>query len=164
MTRRTLLLVSALSVLCSVRPAHAQVSTGTIAGVIEDAGGAVLPGVSVSLTGERLIGGTATQVSDGNGAYRFDRLSPGSYSLKFALQGFRTVERRDIVVSASFTATVNLKLEVGALQETITVAGESPTVDVKSNLQQTVMSQEILEGVPTDEIHGRWQRSSRACR
>jgi hypothetical protein len=149
MTRRTLLLVSALGVLCSVRPAHAQVSTGTIAGVIEDAGGAVLPGVSVSLAGERLIGGTATQVTDGNGAYRFDRLPPGSYSLKFELQGFRTVERRDIVVSASFTATVNLKLEVGALQETITVAGESPTVDVKSNLQQTVMSQEILEGVPT---------------
>jgi hypothetical protein len=59
------------------------------------------------------------------------------------------IERRDIVINASFTATVNVSLEVGALQETITVSGESPTVDVKSNLQQTVMSQEILEGIPT---------------
>jgi carboxypeptidase family protein len=149
MTLRPMVLVSALSVLGSTPPAFAQVATGTIAGVIEDAGGAVLPGVSVSLSGDRLIGGTATRVTDAAGAYRFDRLSPGSYVLKFELQGFRTVERRDIVVSASFTATVNQKLEVGALQETVTVSGESPTVDVKSNLQQTVMSQEILEGVPT---------------
>ncbi len=109
----------------------------------------MLPGVSVSLSGERLLGGTTTQVTDTDGAYRFDRLPPGKYALKFELQGFRPVERRDIVVSASFTATVNLKLEVGALQETITVAGASPTVDVKSNLQQTVMGQAILEGVPT---------------
>jgi hypothetical protein len=149
MTLRPLLLVSALSLFVPENPAFAQVSTGTIAGVIEDAGGAVLPGVSVALSGERLIGGTTTQVTDSNGAYRFDRLAPGSYALRFELQGFRTVERRDIVVSASFTATVNLKLEVGAIQETITVAGESPTVDVKSNLQQTVMNQAILEGVPT---------------
>ena len=149
MNRGPLMLVTAFVLLGVVYPAIAQVSTGTIAGVIEDSGGAVLPGVSVSLTSERLISGTVTRVTDENGAYRFDRLPPGSYALKFELSGFRTVERRDIVVSASFTATVNLKLEVGALQETITVAGESPAVDVKSNLQQTVMGQAILEGVPT---------------
>jgi hypothetical protein len=149
MTLRRLVLASALGLLCATPPAFAQVATGTVAGVIEDAGGAVLPGVSVSLSGDRLIGGTVTQVTDAAGTYRFDRLPPGSYVLKFELQGFRTVERRDIVVSASFTATVNQKLEVGALQETITVSGESPAVDVKSNLQQTVMSQAILEGVPT---------------
>lgn len=144
-----LLLSSAALSLILVLPAKAQVATGTIAGVIEDSGGGVLPGVSVSLSGDRLLGGTTTQVTDTGGAYRFDRLPPGSYALKFELQGFRPVDRRDIVVSASFTATVNLKLEVGTLQETITVAGASPTVDVKSNLQQTVMGQAILEGVPT---------------
>src|SRR4029453_9986124 len=65
------------------------------------------------------------------------------------LQGFKSVTRTAIRISASFVATVNAKLEVGDLSETITVTGESPTVDTKSNLQQTVMSQEILEGVPT---------------
>ena len=146
---RPLALISVITLLGSMSTAHAQVSTGTIAGVIEDAGGAILPGVTVALSSERLIGGSMSQVTDSNGAYRFDRLPPGMYALKFELQGFRTVERKDIVVSASFTATVNQKLEVGTLQETITVAGESPTVDVKSNLQQTVMNQAILEGVPT---------------
>jgi hypothetical protein len=69
--------------------------------------------------------------------------------LKFELQGFKTVERAGIRVNASFVATVNAKLEVGSVTETITVVGESPTVDTKSNLQQTVMTQEILEGVPS---------------
>jgi S1-C subfamily serine protease len=130
-------------------PALAQVATGSITGTVEDVSGAVLPGVTVTLTGERLIGGAQSQTTDTSGAYRFARLPPGAYVVKFELQGFKGVERRDIVVNASFTATVNVKLEVGTLQETITVSGESPTVDVKSNLQQTVMSQEILEGIPT---------------
>ena len=102
MNRGPLMLVTAFVLFGVVYPATAQVSTGTIAGVIEDSGGAVLPGVSVSLTSERLISGTVTRVTDENGAYRFDRLPPGSYALQFELSGFRTVERRDIVVSASF--------------------------------------------------------------
>jgi hypothetical protein len=109
----------------------------------------VLPGVVVSLSGERLIGGVQTFTTDTSGSYRFDRLPPGDYLVKFELQGFRTVERAAIRVNAAFTATVNVKLEVGSLAETITVTGESPTVDTKSNLQQTVMNQEILEGIPT---------------
>lgn len=129
--------------------ALAQVQTGSIRGTVGDTSGALLPGVTVSLSGERLIGGTQTQVTDATGGYRFDRLSPGSYQLKFELQGFRSLERTDIVVSAAFVATVPVKLEVGSVSESITVTGESPTVDVKSNVQQTVMNQEILEGVPT---------------
>ena len=127
----------------------AQVQTGSITGTVSDASGAVLPGVNVTLTGDRLIGGTQTIVTDATGDYRFDRLSPGTYDVKFELQGFKTVERADVVVNAGFVATINAKLEVGALTETITVTGESPTVDVRSNVQQTVMNQEILEGVPT---------------
>ena len=82
-------------------------------------------------------------------AYRFDRLPPGDYTVKFELQGFRTIERAAIRVNAAFTATVNIKLEVGSVAETITVTGESPTIDTRSTLQQTVMNQEVLEGVPT---------------
>lgn len=145
---RGILLTAAMGSLLSA-PVEAQVSTGAITGAVHDASGAVLPGVSVSLSGLRLIGGMQTQATDASGSYRFDRLPPGPYRLKFELQGFRTVERPDIIVNATFTATVNARLEVGRLEETITVAGESPTVDVKSNLQQTVMSQELLETVPT---------------
>ena len=130
-------------------PAHAQVQTGSIVGAVTDGSGAMLPGVTIKLTGERLIGGAQTATSDANGTYRFDRLPPGDYVVKFELQGFRGVERTAIRVNAAFVATVNAKLEVGALSETVTVTGESPTVDTKSNLQQTVMNQEILEGIPT---------------
>jgi catechol 2,3-dioxygenase-like lactoylglutathione lyase family enzyme len=129
--------------------ADAQVQTGSIVGAASDGSGAMLPGVAVTLTGERLIGGAQTTATDANGTYRFDRLPPGDYVVKFELTGFRTVERTGIRVHAAFTATVNAKLEVGALAEAVTVTGESPTVDTKSNLQQTVMSQEILEGIPT---------------
>jgi outer membrane receptor protein involved in Fe transport len=135
--------------MCAAAPTYAQVPTGSITGAVTDSSNAILPGVAISLSGERLIGGVQTQITDTTGAYRFDRLPPGAYHLKFELQGFRTMERDDIRVSASFVATVNAKMEVGSVSETITVTGESPTIDTKSNVQQTVMTQEILEGVPT---------------
>jgi hypothetical protein len=129
--------------------ARAQVQTGSIAGVVTDGSNLVLPGVTVSISGDKLIGGVQTQVTDGAGAYRFDRLPPGTYHVKFELQGFKVVDREGIQLSAAFVASVNAKLEVGSVTETITVTGESPTVDTRSNLQQTVMTQEILEGVPS---------------
>jgi hypothetical protein len=140
-----------LCVLCvlAAAPAHAQVQTGSITGSVSDSSNAVLPGVNVTLTGDRLIGGSETQVTDTTGNYRFDRLPPGSYNVRFELQGFKGVVREGILVNAAFVATVNVKLEVGSVSESITVTGESPTVDTKSNVQQTVMNQEILEGVPT---------------
>ncbi|HZT75215.1 MAG TPA: TonB-dependent receptor [Vicinamibacterales bacterium] len=130
-------------------PAYAQVQTGSITGVVTDESNAVLPGATVSLTGERLIGGAQTQTTDTTGTYRFDRLPPGAYNLVFELQGFKSLERKDIEVSATFVATINAKLGVGSVQETVTVTGDSPTVDVRSNLQQTVMTQAVLEGVPS---------------
>ena len=144
---RTFLLASLASFLAA--PLAQAQTTGSITGLVTDASGAVLPGATVTLTSDRLIGGPQTQVSDTGGAYRFDRLVPGSYHVKFELQGFRTVERPDVRISAAFVATINAKMEVGSVSETITVTGESPTVDVRSNLQQTVMNQEILEGIPT---------------
>src|SRR5687768_2702802 len=145
---RRILVFASMAVLLSAQLAQAQ-TTGSITGTVTDASGAVLPGVSITLSGDRLIGGPQTQVSDESGSYRFDRLVPGSYNVKFELQGFRTVDRPDVRISAAFVATINGKMEVGQVSETITVTGESPTVDVRSNLQQTVMNQEILEGIPT---------------
>ena len=148
--RRVVVVVAACAaVLLGSSATQAQVQTGSITGTVTDTSGAVLPGANATLSGERLIGGDQVMVSDATGAYRFDRLVPGTYNLKFELQGFKTVDRPDVRISAGFVATISAKLEVGALTETITVTGESPTVDVRSNVQQTVMNQEILEGVPT---------------
>ncbi|MBY0496136.1 MAG: TonB-dependent receptor [Cyanobacteria bacterium] len=145
---RRIFVLASLAILLGTPLAHAQ-TTGSITGVVTDSSGAVLPGATITLTSDRLIGGPQTQVSDTSGAYRFDRLVPGVYLVKFELQGFRNVERPDVRISAAFVATINAKMEVGSVAETITVTGESPTVDVRSNLQQTVMNQEILEGIPT---------------
>ncbi|HEY1909365.1 MAG TPA: TonB-dependent receptor [Vicinamibacterales bacterium] len=147
MVRRILL--STLCVLAVAVAASAQVQTGSITGVVTDSSGGVLPGVTISVSGDKLIGGVQTQTSDASGSYRFDRLPPGSYRVKIELQGFKIVEREGVQISAAFTATINAKLEVGSVSETITVTGESPTVDTKSNLQQTVMTQAVLEGIPS---------------
>ena len=142
-------LVASILLLLAAPAAVAQVQTGSITGIITDTSNAVLPGVAVTLTGEKLIGGASTQITDATGTYRFDRLPPGGYTVKFELQGFKGATFDDIRVNAAFVATVNAKLEVGSVSESITVTGESPTVDTKSNLQQTIMNQEILEGIPT---------------
>src|SRR4051812_24791766 len=143
------LAVASMALLLTSSYAAAQVVNGSITGTVSDTSGGVLPGVNVALTGARLIGGGDSQVTDSTGNYRFDRLSPGSYTVKFELQGFKGIVREGILVNAAFVATVNVKLEVGNMAESITVTGDSPTVDTKSNVQQTVMNQEILEGVPT---------------
>ena len=129
-------------------PANAQ-STGTITGVVSDNTGGVMPGVSVTLSSESMIGGAQNQVTDARGVYRYDRLAPGAYKLVVELQGFKTMVREDIHVSANFTATVNLQLQVGQLEESITVTGASPTVDTKSDVQQTVMNQDLMERIPS---------------
>ena len=127
----------------------AQLLTGTITGTVTDNSGAVLPGATVTVSGERIIGGSRLEVTGARGVYRLDNLPPGEYAVRFELAGFKTIERTGIRVSAGFTATISIQLELGTVEETVTVTGESPVVDTKSNVQQTVMGQEILESVPT---------------
>jgi hypothetical protein len=129
--------------------ASGQMLGGTITGEVTDNSGAVMPGVSVSVSGERLIGGARSEVTDARGIYHFENLPPGSYDVKFELQGFKTFEHKQISLSAGFVATVNVRLEVGTLQETVVVTGDAPTVDTKSNVQQTVMGQDVMENIPT---------------
>src|SRR5438045_8084667 len=116
------LLVLCLLCALAAAPAQAQVQTGSIAGVVTDSSNAVLPGVTVSLSGDKLIGGVQTQTTDATGNYRFDRLLPGSYRVRFELQGFRSFDRSEIIVNAAFVASVNAKLEVGNVSETVTVS------------------------------------------
>ena len=125
---------------------HAQAS---ITGVVKDASGAVLPGVTVEAASPALIEKVRTGVTDGAGQYRIINLVPGTYSVTFTLTGFGTMKREDIELTGSFTATVNADLKVGGVAETITVSGETPIVDTQSVRRQTTLSGELLTSVPT---------------
>src|SRR5712672_2563739 len=119
-----------LVVLGIAASAHAQ-TLGTIAGVAKDATGAVLPGVSVEVSGPALTEKVRAAVTDGNGQYAIVSLPVGTYSVTFTLPGFSTVRREGIELTANFTATINAELKVGAVAETVTVTGQTPLVDVQ---------------------------------
>src|SRR5712691_7157684 len=123
---RSAVLVSVLLLLPVA--AYAQAA---ITGVAKDASGAVLPGVTVEAASPVLIEKVRSAVTDGTGQYRIVNLLPGTYSVTFSLPGFSTVKREGIELSGTFVATVNGDLKVGALEETITVTGETPVVDVQ---------------------------------
>src|SRR4051812_19285640 len=118
-----------LSVLTISSSAYAQAS---IAGVVKDTSAAVLPGVTVEAASPALIEKVRTVVTDGNGQYKIEALRPGTYTVPFSLPGFNTVRREAVDLTGTFTATINADMRVGALEETITVTGESPTVDVQN--------------------------------
>jgi hypothetical protein len=129
---------------------HAQ---GSIAGVVKDPSGAVLPGVTVEAASPALIEKVRTVTTDRTGQYRIVDLRPGSYSVTFTLAGFTTVKREGIELSGSFIATVNAELNVGAVAETITVTAESPIVDVQGTSQQRVLSKDVLDTIPAGRGH-----------
>src|SRR5690349_5630560 len=120
-----------LVLLVGIVPALAQVSTGEINGKVTDASGAVLPGVTVTLSGPSLIQ-PMVQTTTETGAYRFPRVPIGTYSISFELTGFKTAVRADIIIQVGFAAEINPKMEISTVQETVTVTGESPVVDTKS--------------------------------
>ena len=120
-----------------------------IAGVVRDTSGAVLPGVTVEAASPVLIEKVRTVVTDAEGRYDIVGLRPGSYALTFSLTGFSTVKREAIELTAGFTAAVNAELRVGALEETVTVSGASPLVDIQNVQQQKVVSNELLAALPS---------------
>jgi hypothetical protein len=142
---RVLSCVSAV-VICLPAAAFAQ---GTIAGTVKDASGAVLPGVTVEASSPALIEQVRSVITDGTGQYRIVDLRPGPYVVTFTLPGFSTVRREGIELTGSFVAAVDAEMRVGALSETITVTGETPTVDVQSVTRQRVMDTEVIESIPT---------------
>jgi len=126
---------------------------GSIAGVVRDASGGVLPGVTVEASSPALIERVRTAVTDGSGQYRIEDLRPGSYAVTFSLVGFNQVRREGIEIAGSFAASVNVQLSVGALQETITVVGDSPVVDVINARQQSIIDNETLAAIPTARLY-----------
>ena len=120
----------------------------TISGVVKDASGAVLPGVTVEASSPALIEKVRTAVTDGTGQYAIQDLRPGIYAVKFTLTGFSAVERDGVELSGSFTARINADMRVGGLEETIKVTGETPVVDVQSTQQERVLDREVLDALP----------------
>jgi hypothetical protein len=120
-----------------------------IAGVVRDASGGVLPGVTVEASSPALIEKVRTAVSDGSGQYRIQDLRPGTYSVRFSLAGFSTIAREGVELTGSNTANITVDMRVGAVEETITVTGEAPVVDVQGARRQTVLTSEVINAIPS---------------
>ncbi len=129
---------------------YAQASAqASITGVIRDPSGAVLPGVTVEASSPALIEKLRVVTTDGAGQYRVVDLPGGVYTVTFTLTGFSPVRREGIELAGAFTATVNVELRVGSLEETITVTGETPIVDVQSSRRQQVLDDSVVSAIPT---------------
>jgi hypothetical protein len=127
-------------------------TSGAIAGTVKDATGAVLPGVSVTAASPALIEKERTVITDEGGSYKILELRPGTYTVTFTLAGFATVKREGILLTVGFTAPANAELRVGGLEETVTVSGASPVVDVQNARSQKVLNEETLNALPTGKM------------
>jgi hypothetical protein len=121
----------------------------SIAGQVVDESGALLPGVTVEASSPVLIEKARSAVTDTQGRYDIVDLRPGEYEVKFTLPGFRTIVRSGLELPANFAATVNVELKVGALEETVTVSGASPVVDVQQASKTQVLSRDLIDALPT---------------
>ena len=136
-----------VGVIALAAPAAAQ-NTGAFQGTVTDDTGGVLPGITVTLASDALIAGPAIAVTDGNGTYRLGQLPPGIFALTFELPGFGTIVRDELRLTVGFTAEINITMVVGALEESITVSGESPVVDIQQTATSIALTREIIEAVP----------------
>ena len=137
---------AALAVVVLPTAAHAQ---SAIAGVVKDTTGAVLPGVTVEASSPVLIERTRTVTTDAEGRYAVVDIRPGTYTVVFTLAGFNTFRREGVEVPTTTTVPINAELRVGSLEETVTVAGASPVVDVQNTQRQQVMTRDLLEAIPS---------------
>ena len=137
-----------LGVLCLVFVPALSSAQSAIVGLVTDTQGGVLPGVTVEASSPALIEGTRTVVTDGQGRYRVVQLRPGVYKLKFSLTGFTEVLREGINLPSEFTATVNIELKVGSLEETVTVSGSTAQVDVQQATRTQVISRDVVDSLP----------------
>ena len=148
-TRRSL----AVLVCLLAAPVAALAQTGSIAGEVTDETGGVLPGVTVEATSPALIEGVRATVTDGAGLYEIEALRPGTYTVTFTLPGFNTFVREGIELTSGFTANVAGLMSVGAIEETVTVSGASPIIDVQNVVTQENLSREQLDVLPTGRTY-----------
>lgn len=145
---RSKILIFALLVLLAGGTAFAQINPeGKIIGKVTDDQGNPLPGVTVEATSPKLVGKAAT-VTDANGTFRLLALPSGTYELVFTLPGFKTLVRKDIILQLSQTIVVNVTMEPAAIEEQVTVVGQSPLIDVKSTVKGAVLTKETFLSLP----------------
>src|SRR5437867_1570479 len=149
-TRRWFILGAVvLMSMSGVETAFAQsVSSGTIEGTVKDESSSVLPGVTVTVTSPQLQVGTLVQVSDSAGNYKFVDLPAGTYRLKAELIGFSTFVREDLRLTVGFNARIDVTLKLGAMEESVTVSGQSPVVDVTNTAASVAFTKEVLDAIP----------------
>ena len=142
-------LIQALVVVAGLLlPGVAAAQTGTVGGTVQDSTGGVLPGVTVEAASPALIEKVRSVVTDAQGVYRIVDLRPGTYSVTFTLPGFSTVKREGVELSAGVTVNVTAELKPGAVEETITVTGQTPLVDVQNAAQHRTITQEMFDTLP----------------
>ena len=133
-------------------PATASAQSA-ITGLVRDSSGGVLPGVSVEASSPALIERVRAVVTDAQGRYAIVDLRPGIYKVTFTIQGFSTFVADAIDLPSNFTATVNTDLRVGTVEESVTVSGQSPVVDVQNAQRTTILSRQLLDAVPVPRMY-----------
>jgi hypothetical protein len=127
--------------------------SGAIIGQVSDEGGGVLPGVTVTARSPALQLPEVSVVTDERGEYRITPLPIGDYTVEYSLGGFGTVRREGVVLNTNFTAKIDIVLKVGTLEETVTVSGATPVVDVTSTEVTTHVTKQVLDSIPTGRNH-----------
>ena len=138
-----------LGVLWLIAAPSVALAQSGINGQVTDTTGAVLPGVTVEAASPELIEKVKTVVTDGQGRYQIIDLRPGLYTVTFSLPGFNSVKRDGINIPADFTANITVQLQVGSLEETITVSGAAPVVDTSQVARTQVLTRDVLDTLPT---------------
>lgn len=141
--------ISIVAFVLASSPALLFAQTSSIVGTVTDTTGAVIPGVTVEASSPALIEGSRTAITDTSGRYSIIELRPGSYTVTFTLPGFTTVKREGIELTANFAGNVNVQMKVGSVEETVTVAGETPVVDVQNVVKQRLVGSDVIQSVPT---------------
>jgi outer membrane receptor protein involved in Fe transport len=129
--------------------APAQTATGGLRGFVKDGTGAILVGVTVEAASPARIGGPAVDVTDAQGLYQFENLPPGAYTIVYSLQGFTTVRHEGLRVEVGRTIQADATLTIGAVEQSITVTGESPVVDALHAGVTSNFNKDWLQSVPT---------------
>src|SRR4030095_8124606 len=134
---------------CLIAAQSTAWAQATIAGAVKDSSGAVLPGVTVEAASPALIEKVRNTATDGAGRYRIEDLRPGTYSVTFTLPGFATVKREGVIVSGSAVIAIDADLRVGGVQETVTVTGATPVVDLQSTKREITLDNETIRSLPS---------------
>lgn len=135
---------------CLFASAAMAQTTGDIRGTVTDDTGAVLPGATVTIFSDAIIGGSSTDVTNSVGVYRFPSLRVGNYAVEIAMDGFETLRFENVQVQLNSTATIDATMRIATVAETVTVVGESPVVDVTSSSSRTSFKNELVKDIPTN--------------